>query len=120
VKDEQVEEQKEQIKEEEKKQEEKEESSDKKEESLETQSEDFDFNLDDPVDESIEKMILKQIMEETIRSKKDLWNMVQDKLKGRKIDTKAKQIQEVFEKLQKNKKIRFDTKTKPVGWKLTK
>ena len=70
------------------------------------------------VEENIENMFLDQIPRKIIRSKNDLMKLVEEKLADLGLQTDKEQIQKVFEKLQKEKKVRFDSKEKPVGWKI--
>ena len=63
-------------------------------------------------------MFLYQISVQTIRSKNDLWKLIEDKLSELEINVDEEKIQEIFEKLCSEKKIGFDTKEKPAGWKL--
>jgi hypothetical protein len=90
------------------------------EDSLAADVEEISFNPEDPVEDNIEKMVLHQISEKTYRSKNDLVKAIEDGLKEVKILGNEEQIQQVFEKLQKDKKIGFDSKVKPAGWKLKK
>ncbi|MHA1111734.1 MAG: hypothetical protein ACTSRE_11575 [Promethearchaeota archaeon] len=90
------------------------------EDSSKADGEKISFNPEDPIEDNIEKMVLHQIAETTYRSKNDLWKAIEDGLKEVKITVDEEQIQTIFEKLQKEKIIRFDSKVKPTGWKLKK
>ena len=112
---------KQKSKEKEQKNEEKKEKSGAKTErkTAETTKEDIiSIDLGIPLEQNIESMFLDQISKKIIRSKNDLWKLVEEKLSEVGITVETDQIQEVFEKLRKEKKIGFDSKEKPVGWKL--
>ncbi|MBN2156443.1 MAG: hypothetical protein JW776_10400 [Candidatus Lokiarchaeota archaeon] len=96
----------------------KEETRDTLEEKIQDEQEKFIIDEKDSIELNIEKTTIHQIREQTIRSKNDLWKAIDQALKDHGIEAEMEQIKEVFEKLRKENKIGFETKTKPIGWKL--